>query len=179
MLKAVAAMLLLAAAAGVTAVRNPVALAGAAAAALALRTVLSGWRHTARVAVPVALFAGMLAGLQALAGSFSPVLPLRSAAVVFFATTGAAVFPWRAAARIHPRSRAFPAALFLLAVAHFTGILGAEAHRLLAARKLAMPRPYGPAWFLSLVWALAAVFRTSLTRAERFYAALWLGGFAS
>lgn len=130
-----------------------------------------------RIAAPLLLFAGVLALLRWRAGEPAWSLPLQMLAV--FAVTAAAfrVFPWRAVyARLRPGSRLFTLALFFLFVRHFTLILGAETRRVFQARSLAAARRYGPGWFRSLAWALAAVFRASLARAERFYAALWLRG---
>lgn len=178
-LSAVAAAALLGAAATVPAVRNSAALAALSLAGLLVRATAAGWTRTLKLAVPVLFFAALLAGLQALAGAFSPALALRTMAVFLLSTAAFAVFPWRAAAaRIHPRSRLFPAALFLLSIRHFALVLGAETRRMFAARRLAAPRRYGPGWFRSLAWATAAVFRLSLTRAERFYSGLWLRGMA-
>lgn len=178
-LRAAAALALLIAAAAAPFVGSIAILAVLAAAALPVRALGAGWRRTLQTAVPVLLFAAVLAALQALAGTFSPALALRTVAVFLLSTAAFALFPWRAAAaRAHPRSRTFPAMLFLLSLRHFALVLGAEARRVFTARRLAAPRRYGPGWWRSLAWALAGVFRLSLARAERFYAALWLRGMA-
>jgi len=128
-----------------------------------------------RIAAPLLLFAGVLALLRWLAGEPAWSLPLRVLAVFAVSTAAFRVFPWRAAfARVPPRSHLFTVALFLIFVRHFTVILAVEARGILQARALAVARRCGPGWFRSLAWALAAVFRVSLARAERFYAALWL-----
>jgi hypothetical protein len=177
--RAAGAFLLLAAAAAVPFVRETGILAAAACAALLVRLLAAGWSGTVKLAVPILLFAAVLAALQVMAGTFTPALALRTVTIFLLSTAAAAVFPWRAAAsRAHPRSRLFPAALFLLSLRHFALVLGAEARRMFAARRLAVPRRYGPGWFRSLAWALAAVFRLSLVRAERFYAGLLLRGYA-
>ncbi len=68
--------------------------------------------------------------------------------------------------------------LFLFAhfTRHFASILAEEVRRMLIARKLAAPKLYAKGGFSSLVQSLSAVFRCSLVRAERFYAAQWLRG---
>lgn len=178
-LRCAAALALLAAAAAAPFISNIAVLALMALAALPVRAMAAGWGRTLKMTLPLVLFAAFLAGMQALAGTFTPVLALRTVAVFLLSTAAFALFPWQGmAARVHPRSRLFPAVLFLLTLRHFALVLGAEARRIFAARKLAAPRRYGPGWWRSLAGALAGVFRLSLARAERFYAALWLRGMA-
>jgi hypothetical protein len=135
---------------------------------------------TLRRAVPILLFAATIALLQWISTGTVTTLPLLACAVFFATTILVRLVPWaKAAAAAPPQSRLFPAVLFLLFIRHFVGIVSEEVTRVLAARRLCIARRYGPGWFSSLVWALAGVFRASLARAERFYAALLLGGWAS
>ena len=80
-LSAVAAAALLGAAATVPAVRNSAALAALSLAGLLVRATAAGWTRTLKLAVPVLFFAALLAGLQALAGAFSPALADRKSVV--------------------------------------------------------------------------------------------------
>ncbi len=141
--------------------------------ALTLKT----WRRAALPAIPVVLFAALLALLEYAAQQEVSMLGLRTLAVFLLST---AAFHGISGARwalgSPPESLRQRMALYGLFVTHFTRILGAEARRVLLANRLAAPRRWGPGWFGSLTHALAGIFLRSLARAERFYAAQWLRG---
>jgi len=138
-----------------------------------------GFRTALWLAGPVLLFSAVLIVLQWVGGAADIRLPMRTVAV-FLLTTGAfRVLPWSAmAGGISSRSRLYMPVLFLLFVRHFAEILLAEARRALQARSLCISRSFGRAAFSSLAWAIAALFRRALQRAERFYAAQIVGGLA-
>jgi hypothetical protein len=125
------------------------------------------------------VFAAGLAFLQWLAGG--PVTLLWLKAVVVYVLTGLALRLFRSRVqllRLRPNSWLYHAVLFHLFVKHFAGIVVVEARRLLVARSLAAPHPFGPGAFRSLVYATASLLVRSLERAERFYAAQALRGIA-
>lgn len=128
----------------------------------------------------VLIFCLGIAALEWLAGRRVGALPLRILAVFLLTAIAVRCVPWRAlSAHVRPGRRGFTAALFLLAIRHFVHILLEETRRLLAAHALSFPRRAGHGWFRALSWAVAGVFRTSLIRAERFYAALYVRGVGS
>jgi hypothetical protein len=136
-------------------------------------------RSALLLALPVAAFAAALAVFERLATGRWSALPAYTLAAFAVTVTLARLLPWRALARrIEPQSRLFPAVLFLLLIRHFAGVLGREALRVFQARSLCVTRRYGPGWFRSLTWTAVAVLERALVRAERFYAALALRGFA-
>lgn len=127
---------------------------------------------------PVAMFAAALAGLQALSGSTDWRLAAGVLAAAAAAMLLSRLIPWTwLLGRVAPRSRWFPVVLFLWILRHFVAVLGEESRRLLIARRLAVPREYHAGWWRSLRWALTALFRRALVRAERFYAAQAFRGF--
>lgn len=127
--------------------------------------------------VPVLLFASVLALLGRLGSSGGALLALRTIAVYTLVVSAARLAPLDAVLRrAGPGSRYFRAALFLLMVRHFAGIFGQESWRLLVAHRLAAPRRWRPGWLDSMGWALTALFRRALMRAERFYAAQRIRG---
>ncbi len=131
------------------------------------------WRRAALFAWPILTFAAILPLLQWAGGR--PVdwaLPLRSTAIFFWLTSAVRIFPWTPVLRrARPGSPLFEAVLFLFILRHFVAILGTEARRAMIARRMAVPREYGPEWFSSLRGAVTGVFRRAIVRAERFYAA--------
>lgn len=173
-----APVLLLAAAAAVPWIGG-LALAAALAAGLAAHAALGRrFRALLRLACPILLFAPALVALQWVNGAVDLRLPLRTIAVFVLTTAAFRILPWpRLIAEIPAGSRWYLAAMFLLFVRHFTGILLEEARRTLQARSLCISRSRGPGSFTSLAWAVAALFRRALERAERFYAVQSMGGF--
>ena len=134
--------------------------------------VLGGIRRGAAALVPVILFAAVLAGMQWIAGTAGPLLPLKTVAVFALVVPAVRLAPWeRAFETAGPGSPLFGVVLFLWMVRHFVRILGQEAWRLLVAQRMAAPRRWRKGWFDSLRWAVAGLFRRALVRAERFYAA--------
>jgi len=110
-------------------------------------------------------------------------LPVHSIAVaVTVVLLSTLVRPSRAAAKVPPSSKWFPAALFVLLTSHFLDAIGDETLRALRAWRLstASPRSFrariAAAW--SLGHALTGILKRSLTRAERVYAALSISGMA-
>lgn len=132
-----------------------------------------GGRRAALLAWPILMFAGLLPLLQWVGGRVVDwTLPLRSAAVFFWVASAARFLPWTELLRgIRPRGSLFRAVLFLFILRHFVLVLGAEARRAMTARRMAVPREYGPGWFSSLRGAVTGIFRRAMIRAERFYAA--------
>jgi hypothetical protein len=143
---------------------------------LATRSFRSGLRRLA----PILIFAGVLAGLQWLGGAAEPRLALKAVAVFVLVVPAVRLVRWdELLARREPGSPLFGAALFLLLVRHFVRVFAEEARRLLTAQGLAAPRRWRHGWWASLVWALVALFRRALARAERFYAAQLVRGLES
>lgn len=160
--------------------REPAGVGGLAAIGFTVRLVFAGDRRQALLMLwPITFFAGVLVALQWVGGGLDWRLPLRTVTVFLLATSAAGLVPWdRLLLRVKPRSPLYTFALFLLILRHFVQILGMEARRMILARRLAAPRRHGAGWFTSLTWATAGVFRRSLVRAERFYAAQLLRGLA-
>jgi hypothetical protein len=140
------------------------------------------WRNVAkalRAALPILVFALSLAGMQLIFGMPVTNLAGKAVASFFFITAAVRIYPWAdLIAHVPPASSFFTLACYLLFVRHFFFIFTSEAVRLLQARSLCITKPYGRGSFQSLVAALAALFERSLLRAERFYAAQLLRGFA-
>jgi hypothetical protein len=178
--RTVVGAMLLALAVATVIVVSRVALAGLAAVGLCVHTIVSGGiRRSALLVTPVLVFAALLALLQWFAGSLSVALPLKTIAIFLFVTAAVRLLPWTDFMRVAgPQSSLFTLVLFLYFLRHFTLILGREAYRLLVARRRMVPNQYGPGWFQSLCWALVELFRRSLSRAERFYAAQSLRGWS-
>ena len=143
---------------------------------------LAVWRNVAkalRAAVPILVFALSLAGVQLIFGMPVTNLAGKAVASFFFATAAVRIYPWAdLIAQVPPASSFFALACYLLFVRHFFFIFTTEAVRLLQARSLCITKPYGRGSFRSLAAALATLFERSLLRAERFYAAQLLRGFA-
>jgi hypothetical protein len=136
-----------------------------------------GVRRTLRDSLPLAMFLGFIAVLQLASGSAGWELPLRALAVFWFAAVAFGVLPWNQLVVLaRPRSPFFSVVLFLLFLRHFALVLRDEVRRVLQARRLCVRYRFGAGSFRSLVWAVVALFRRALVRAERFYAAQWLGG---
>jgi energy-coupling factor transporter transmembrane protein EcfT len=131
-----------------------------------------------RLSVPLALFCAGVAGLQLMSGNLDPWLPVKTFGAFFAGLAAFACFPWRRLPRllVAPPARRNLPILFLLILRHFAGILGAEAARQFRARRLVVVRESGPLGFTSLRCAVVSMFRRSIERAERFYAAQWLRG---
>jgi hypothetical protein len=123
----------------------------------------------------ICLFAAGIYALQALRRGADPKMSLQIV-FVFAAIRLPGDFCMARGIRV-PRCRVLYR-LFLFAhfTRHFAAILAEEARRMLIARKMAAPRLYRRGGFSSLVHSLTAVFRCSLIRAERFYAAQRLRG---
>lgn len=134
------------------------------------------FRREAAMAAPVAVFALVLAGTQRIAGAWT-WLPVQTLALYAAVRLLVLALPGQWFSSVPERSsRMWTPALFFFFVRHFLSILGQEARRVLTARSLAVTRPCGPGSFGSILWSVASIFRRSLTRAERFYAAQWLRG---
>jgi hypothetical protein len=128
------------------------------------------------MAAPLVLFALTLAVMQRIGGGWS-WLPAQTVAVYAAIRLILWALPRRWFSTLpERRSRIWTPALFYFFVRHFVLILGEEARRAFVARSLAVRRRFGPDSLRSLVWGLVSVFRRSLARAERFYAAQWLRG---
>ncbi len=127
----------------------------------------------------MALFAGTVALLQWINGTTDIAVPVRTVAVFLLLTLATSLAPWEwLAANLSPRSRLYHTGLFLLFVRHFTAVLMAETRRTLQARAISAPRLLGPGGVRALAQALVSIFRRTLIRAERFYAAQSLNGIA-
>jgi hypothetical protein len=128
---------------------------------------------------PVLAFASVLALIGRLGGSSGALVALKTLAVYTLAVSAARLARCEAILEaVNPGSRFFHAALFLLMVRHFAGVLGQESWRLLVAHRLAAPQRWRPGWLDSMAWAMAALLRRALVRAERFYAAQRVRGLA-
>jgi hypothetical protein len=126
---------------------------------------------------PILLFAAVLFLMQWVSGRGLTALPFVTIAVFLVVALLGRLIPWQSlAARVRPGSQFFSLVLFLHITHHFVRILGQETVRVLQARRLCIRRRWGPGAFRSLAWALAGVFRRSMVRAERFYAAQMLRG---
>ncbi len=122
--------------------------------------------------LPILLFAGVLALIQPASGMPLTTLPLITVAVFLLSAALFSMVCWTGwIFRARPGSPLYAALLFALFVRHFTAILNKEAHRVLVARRLAVPRTWGPGSARSLVFAVAALFLRSIGRAERFFVA--------
>jgi len=174
----VAAAILLIAAGAVVVAKPLIWLAPSGAAAVAVYFVAARNRRHALAALwPILFFAFLLILLQKAGGAIDWTLPVKTVTIFALVLTAVRLIPWtELLRRARPSSPAFTLFLFALLVRHFVGILGAEAMRVMIARRQAVPARYGRGWFRSLTWAAAAVFRRSLERAERFYAAQSLRG---
>jgi len=138
-----------------------------------------GLRAVLPTFLPVALFASTLALLQQINGTTDVAVPIRTVTVYLLLSAAGSLAPWEwIAAGISPRTRWYHTGLFLLFVRHFAIVLMAETRRTLQARTLAAPRLFGPGGAGALAQAVASIFRRSLLRAERFYAAQTLNGIA-
>lgn len=171
-------VLLLLLAGAALATRDPVWLATLTGVGFVTHLVVSGGlKRGVLILLPVLLFAGILVFLQSLRGAIDWAVPGKTIAVFLLVRSAAALLPWTEwLGALSPGSAFHTAVLFLFFLRHFVAIFGAEARRALIARRLAAPRKCGPGWFRSLSWALAGIFRRSLVRAERFYAAQALRG---
>lgn len=126
---------------------------------------------------PVLLFAFVLIALQWLNGAVDIRLPLRTIAVFLCSTGAFRVLPWSdLIAGLDTRSHWYLPVMFLLFVRHFATVLLEEVRRAFQARSLCVPANFRRGGFQSLAWATASVFRRSIDRAERFYAAQTIGG---
>jgi len=128
-------------------------------------------------------FAAALAGLEYWESGHVTWLPVQSIAVAVLAVlVSGLLHPARAAARVRPASRWFPAALSVLLTSHFFQTTGEETLRALRAWRLSAADPQGPGGRIaaarSLAHALAGILKRSLTRAERVYASLAVSGIA-
>jgi hypothetical protein len=102
---------------------------------------------------------------------------LRTVAIFALSTAAARLLPPPGLASLAPGTRRRAPVLFLFFVRHFASILIGEAMRTYQARALCVASNWSRSGFESLAWATVAVFRRSLGRAERFYAAQLVGGF--
>jgi len=127
--------------------------------------------------LPVLVFALTLSLIQLASGARLTLLPVITVAVFLLTITLVRLVRWSEwIFGAPPGSRRYTALLFALSVRHFAEILAGETRRVLVARRLALPRRWGPGAGRSLVYAVAALFEASLARAERFYAAQSLRG---
>jgi len=127
----------------------------------------------------ILLFAAVLALAEFL---FSRRPPLLAARMILAAAAGILLFrilPWQRIARWSLERRALRnPALYFLFLSHFIRIFLEEVVSLFHAWRLAAPRRWRAGWWRSLLHASASLFPRTLRRAERFYAALLLKGFA-
>ena len=156
----------------------PVAILGAM--LLGIRAILGrGLAGFLRVSFPVALFAGAVALLQWINGTTDFAVPLRTVTVFLLLSSAISLAPWTwMADSLSPRSHLYHAGLFLLFIRHFAAVLQGETRRTLQARAMAAPRLLHAGGTQALAQAVASVFRRTLIRAERFYAAQSLSGIA-
>ncbi len=172
-MRGAAAIVLLIGAGAAAWVREESWAAGLAAVGVAAHLITApDWRRGLPALVPALLFAAALAALGQFGGAGGLLPALKTVAVFAFVVAAARlapVEPWLG--RAGPGSRWFRGALFLLMVRHFAAIFGQETWRMLVAHRLAAPRRWRREWFDSLAWAMAALLRRALLRAERFYAA--------
>ena len=135
--------------------------------------------HALRGMGPIAAFAGTVALLQWVSGRGGSLLPLKTLSVFLLSTAAFQTLPWSTLiTRISSRTAAFHYLLYVFFIRHFMVILSTESQRLLRARALAAPRAMGRDSFRSLTAAVASLAERSLIRAERFYAAQYLRGWA-
>ena len=171
---------LLVATVAVIVVDNPFWLVGALVMGFILRAAI--WKSLSaslRSALPVGLFAVVVVLMQWLARVPVTSLAAKTLAVFLFSTAAFRLLPWTdAVTAVRPGTVFHGLLLYLFFVRHFVSILTAETARLLQARSLCVVRPYGRGAFSSLAWGLASLFSRSLARAEHFYAAQLLRGFA-
>lgn len=157
---------------------GPAGLAAALAAGIAVHGMLRTRPRAMFVAsLPVVLFGVVLVVLQWIAGGVDLRLPLRVMAIFALSTALFRLIPLPGLRRLEPGARLRTPFLFLLFVRHFSLVLMTEVKRTFQARALCIHSNFGRGGFYSLVCATAAVFRRSLDRAERFYAARLIGGF--
>ncbi len=129
--------------------------------------------------LPVAVFALILILMQWISGMPITLLGFKAVAVFWLMSTICRIIPWSHFTRLIDRKSYFSSLiLFVLFTSHFLRILGAESLRLLRARQLCVPAPYGKWAFRSLGAALVSLFSRALIRAERFYVAQLLKGLA-
>ena len=195
---------LLVATVAVIVVDNPFWLVGALVMGFALRAGI--WRNLSaslRSTLPVVLFAVVMVLMQWLARVPVTSLAAKTLTVFLFSTAAFRLLPWTdAVTAVQPRTVFHGFLLYLLFIRHFVNILTGETSRLLQARSLCPPRAgcrrrraHRDSWRIphasnrtapcrgvrrrsSLAWGLASLFSRSLARAERFYAAQLLRGFA-
>ena len=171
---------LLVATVAVIVVDNPFWLVGALTMGFVLRAVI--WRNLSaslRSTLPVVLFAVAIVLMQWLGRVPVTSLAAKTLTVFLFSTAAFRLLPWTdAVTAVRPGTAFHGFLLYLLFIRHFVNILTAETSRILQARSLCVVRPYGRGAFSSLAWGLASLFSRSLARAERFYAAQLLRGFA-
>jgi hypothetical protein len=130
-------------------------------------------------AVPVLLFCAILAVLEWIAHRSLTLLELKTIVCYAILSLVVRIMPWAVMTRlVSPQSRFFTPVLFLFFVFHFTAILQEETRRALTAYRLAVPHPYRRGGIGALAHCLDSLFRRCLARAERFYAAQSLRGFA-
>jgi hypothetical protein len=154
-----------------------VLLSAALAAVIATDPAVLAALAAGAVLTNLAMARRLASGLRRLGGAVHPRLALRTVAVFAFVVPAARLILWEELLTSRrPGSALFRIALFLLLVRHFARVLAGEAWRLLTAQNLAAPRRWRHGWWGSLVWALAALFRRALLRAERFYAAQLVRG---
>jgi len=146
----------------------------------ALRIAL--WHSLAkcfRSALPIVIFAGVLALMQWISQTPVSLLPLKAVALYLLSTLAFQVLPGtELMLAFRPGSGLYLSALFAFFVRHFAAIFAREAERVLQARALCISETYGRGSFRSLVAAVVALFSRAVNRAERFYAAQSLRGLA-
>jgi hypothetical protein len=134
--------------------------------------------HGARLALPVGLFAAILAVLQIAGRGRADATAVRALTVFFFVAGAARLVAWaKLARRWGPERRGWTAVLYLLVLRHFTKVLFEEAMSVLRARRMSAPKLWGRGGFASLGRACAALLLRAVIRAERFHAALLVGGY--
>lgn len=137
----------------------------------------ASWRTALLTIWPVVLFASLLALLGWAGGHPSAMLPLKTIGLFLLVISAVNLVPWaEATSRLvsHPAIRV--PVLTALITRHFVLVLGGEARRVMIAHRVSAPNRWRRGWFRSLGWALVGLFRQSLARAERFYAAQLVRG---
>lgn len=129
--------------------------------------------------IGIFLFAAGLAAAEWLFLRRPPLLAARMLAAAVAGLLLFQIFPWTSSARWALRRHGLRhIALYFLFMAHFLRIFLEETVTLFRAWRLAFPRRSRAGWWRSLFYAAASLFPRSLRRAERFYSALLIQGFA-
>ena len=170
----------LAAAVAAAGTGHPAVLAACGAAAMLAQLFVrprgGGWLS----AVPIVVFAAVLAVLQLASTGRVSMLPAKTVIVFLLLGVVWRVWPFAHAIEgVRPGSRLWTFVLFTLVTRHFIEILQTETVRVWRAWALRVPRRLGPLGFRSLSWTVVAIVLRCWVRAERFYGAQRLRGLSA